>query len=176
MENLFKSELGIIDTRRVVQTIWDKYGFDLKDYALTSLKRRLEHTIAFFGLSDAEALISKLQKEKDFFEVFINVFEVETTEYFRDPSVWRVLRDTIIPELIQSTGSAKLFVPLISSGEELYSLAVLLRESGIESSSQLYASAYSNNTIEKVVSGQFNYKKLEFRNRISSASSSLADL
>ena len=85
METPPKYEIGIVDTKKVVQAIFDNYGFDLKDYALTSLKRRIEHAISFFGLSDAESLIGRLQEDKDFFSAFIKELAVETTELLRDP-------------------------------------------------------------------------------------------
>jgi chemotaxis protein methyltransferase CheR len=161
METPPKYEIGIVDTKKVIQTIFDNFGFDLKDYALTSLKRRIEYAISFFGLSDAEALIARLQMDKDFFSAFIKELAVETTELFRDPSVWRMLRDSVIPELMRSTGSAKFLVPMISSGEELYSLCVLLKESGIEKDCQVFATAFSENIIEQIKKGEFNPKKIE---------------
>lgn len=161
MEENSKYEIGIVDTRKVVQAISDLFGIDLKDYALTSLKRRLEHTITFFGLTDADGLLTRLKKEPGFIEDFLQEFSVETTELFRDPSVWKMLRESVIPEVIQSTGSSRIFVPLITSGEELYSLAILLKESGYEDSCQVHASALSPKTIESVKNGMFNIKKLE---------------
>jgi chemotaxis protein methyltransferase CheR len=161
METPPKYEIGIVDTKKVVQAIFDNYGFDLKDYALTSLKRRIEHAISFFGLSDAESLIGRLQEDKDFFSAFIKELAVETTELFRDPSVWRMLRDSVIPELIRSSGSAKFLVPMISSGEELYSLSILIRESGFEKDCQVFATAFSENIIEQIKKGEFNPKKIE---------------
>lgn len=161
MDTPLKYEIGIVDTRKVVQTILNNYNFDLKDYALTSLKRRIEHTISFFGLSDAEALIDRLQKEKDFFNAFIKELAVETTELFRDPSVWRMLRDTIIPELVRSSGSAKFLIPMVSSGEELYSLCILLRETGLEKDCQIFATAFTENVIDNIRQGEFNTKKIE---------------
>lgn len=161
MDTPLKYEIGIVDTRKVVQTILTNYNFDLKDYALTSLKRRIEHTISFFGLSDAEALIVRLQNDKDFFNAFMKELAVETTELFRDPSVWRMLRDTIIPELVRSYGSARFLIPMISSGEELYSLCILLRESGLEKDCQVFATAFTENIIDGIKKGAFNTKKIE---------------
>jgi chemotaxis protein methyltransferase CheR len=161
METPQKYEIGIVDTRKVVQTILNNYDFDLKDYALTSLKRRIEHAISFFGLSDADALIVFLQKDKDFFNAFMKELNVETTELFRDPSVWRMLRDTIIPELVRSSGSAKFLVPMITSGEELFSLCILLRESGLEEDCQIFATAFTGNIIDQIKKGEFNTKKIE---------------
>ena len=75
--------------------------------------------------------------------------------------MWRMLRDSVIPELIRSSGSAKFLVPMISSGEELYSLSILIRESGFEKDCQVFATAFSENIIEQIKKGEFNPKKIE---------------
>lgn len=161
MEPSQKYEIGIVDTRKVVQTIFDLYGFDLKDFALTSLKRRIEHVVSEFNLADADGLVNQLRTDKAFFEDFTTEFVVETTELFRDPSLWRALRDELIPDLVNSSGSGKIFVPMISSGEELYSLCILLKESGLENKFQVIASAISGKIIDCVKEGSFDPKKIE---------------
>jgi chemotaxis protein methyltransferase CheR len=161
MEQSRKYEIGIVETRKVVQTILDLYSFDLKDFALTSLKRRIEHVISELHLTDADGLVSKLRTDKSFFEEFASEFVVETTELFRDPSLWRALRDALIPELVNSSGTGKIFVPMISSGEELYSLCILLKENRLENQFQVIASAFSGRIIDRVKQGSFDPKKIE---------------
>ena len=161
MHSVSKYEIGIVDTRRVVQTIHDLFGFDLKDFSLTSLKRRLDHVIAVFNLSDAEGLIQILKSETLFFEEFLREYLVEDTELFRDPSLWRILRDSIIPGLLGCNGTLKILLPAVSSGEELVSLAILLRENGWEKDAQVYASAFSGSIIKQVRQGVFDMKKFE---------------
>lgn len=154
-------EIGIVDTRRVVQIIYDLFGFDLKDFSLTSLKRRLDHVIAHFNLSDADGLIKMLKLETLFFEEFLREFLVEDTELFRDPSLWRILRDSIIPGLLGCNGTLKILLPAVSSAEELVSLTILLRENGWEKETQVFASAFSDSIIKKVKEGVFDMKKFE---------------
>jgi chemotaxis protein methyltransferase CheR len=75
--------------------------------------------------------------------------------------LWRTLRDWLIPELVNSSGSGKIFVPLVSSGEELYSLCILLKESGLKNQFQVIASAFSGKIIDRVKEGSFDPKKIE---------------
>lgn len=160
---MIRYEIGIVETRNVIKSILDTYGYDFRDYALTSFKRRLEGIIMNNGLKDADGLISRLTGSKDYFETFLNEITPETTEMFRDPSLWRTIRDEILPDLMKGGGpnKPKLWVAAFDSGEELYSLAIILKESGLLSEVQLYASVISDKVIEKIKSGRVDAKELE---------------
>jgi len=158
---MIRYEIGIVETRNVIKTILDTYGYDFRDYALTSLKRRLENVIINNGFKDADGLIARLTSSKDYFEVFLNEIIPETTEMFRDPSLWRTLRDELLPDIMKSSSKPKLWVAAFDSGEELYSLAIILKEAGVLSDVQLYASTISDKTIDKIKNGRIDAKELE---------------
>lgn len=159
---IIRYEIGIVETRNVIKSILDTYGYDFRDYALTSFKRRLEQIIMNNGFKDADGLISRLTSNKDYFETFLHEITPETTEMFRDPSLWRTVRDELIPDLMKgSSTKPKLWVAAFDSGEELYSLAIILKEMGLLSDVQLYASAISDKAIEKIKSGRIDSKELE---------------
>ncbi len=154
-------EIGIVETRNVIKAILDSYGYDFRDYALTSFKRRLEDIITKNSLKDADALIYRLVSNKDFFEYFLKEITPETTEMFRDPSLWRALRDDIIPELAKSNTKIKLWIGAFDSGEELYSLCILLKEMDLLDRIQIYASTISTEITKKIQSGKVDAKQLE---------------
>lgn len=158
---MIRYEIGIVETRNVIKTILDTYGYDFRDYALTSFKRRLDQVIMNNGFKDAEGLISRLTSNKDYFDIFLNEITPETTEMFRDPSLWRTVRDEILPDLLKGTTKPKIWVAAFDSGEELYSLAIILKESGILSDVQIYASAISDKAIDKIKNGRIDAKGLE---------------
>lgn len=154
-------EIGIVETRNVIKAILDTYGYDFRDYALTSFKRRLEDIITNNGLRDAEGLIYRIQNSKEFFDVFLQELTPETTEMFRDPSHWRALRDEVIPELKRSTGKPKIWVGNFDSGEELYSLAILLKETGLLENVQIFSSVICNALQKKIQSGKIDARQIE---------------
>jgi chemotaxis protein methyltransferase CheR len=158
---MIRYEIGIVETRNVIKTILDTYGYDFRDYALTSFKRRLEQIIMNNGFKDADGLISRLTSNKEYFDLFLNEITPETTEMFRDPSLWRNVRDEIIPDLMKGANKPKLWVAAFDTGEELYSLAIILKEAGLLSDVQLYASAISDKAIEKIKNGRIDSKELE---------------
>ena len=88
---MIRYEIGIVETRNIIKTILDTYNYDFRDYALTSFKRRLEQIIMNNGLKDADGLINRLANYKDYFDHFLSEIVPETTEMFRDPSLWRPL-------------------------------------------------------------------------------------
>lgn len=159
---MIRYEIGIVDTRNVIKVLFDDFGFDFRDYALTSFKRRLENVINNNGLRDADGLISRLQNNKDFIDQFLFEITPETTEMFRDPSFWRILRDDILPEI--SRGSAnkpRIWVASFDSGEELYSLAIILKEMNLLDSVQIYANVFTDKCINRIKSGRLDPKDLE---------------
>lgn len=155
-------EIGIVDTRNVIKTLLDDYGYDFRDYALTSFKRRLEYIISLYALRDAEGLIAKLKNSKEFLDQFLYDIAPETTEMFRDPSFWRILRDEILPELMKSaTSKPRIWIASFDSGEELYSLAILLKELNILNEVNVYCNILSEHTIQRITSGHLDPKDME---------------
>ncbi len=155
-------EIGIVETRNIIKTIFDTYGYDFRDYALTSFKRRLEDVITDNGLRDAEGLVYRLQNNKDFFDSFLKDITPETTEMFRDPSLWRTLRDDVLFDIVKSsTNKPKIWIANFDSGEELYSLHVLLKELNLLESVQVYLSYMSEAVKKKILSGRIDQKQTE---------------
>lgn len=158
---MIRYEIGIVETRNIIKAIQDTYSLDFRDYALTSFKRRLEEIITNNGLKDAEGLINRLTNYRDFIDYFLSEITPETTEMFRDPSLWRSVRDEIIPEIVKSANKPKIWIASFDSGQELYSLAIILKEAGLLPEVQIYASALSDKTIDKIKTGKIDVKELE---------------
>ncbi|PLX15662.1 MAG: hypothetical protein C0597_08600 [Marinilabiliales bacterium] len=154
-------ELGIVDTRNIIKTLQDVYNYDFKNYALTFFKRRIEKIIVSNNLKDADGFIRKIATEKDFFEVFLQELCVENTETFRDPSLWRLLKEELFPQIIKGSSSFKIWFPEVSSGDELFSAAIILNRLNLLKDVQLIASSISELDIEKTKKGIFDPKKIE---------------
>lgn len=154
-------EIGIVETRNVIKTILDTYGYDFGDYALTSFKRRLENIIITNGLKDAEGLIARLENNKGFFDTFLKDVNPETTEMFRDPPLWRDLRDDILPEIVRSSGKPKIWIGAIDSGEELYSLCIILKEIDMLDKVSIFSSYLSEETVKKIKSCKIDPRQHE---------------
>jgi chemotaxis protein methyltransferase CheR len=156
-----KYELGIVDTRNIIKTLQDVYDYDFKNYALTFFKRRVEKIIQKYSLRDTDAFIKRISLEKEFFEIFLQEICVDTTEMFRDPSLWRLLSDELLSELIGNNPNFKIWFPEVSSGEELFSLAILIKKLNLHDNVKFVVSSLSEKNIENIKNGSFDPKKIE---------------
>lgn len=161
MEITNRYELGIVDTRNIIKVLDDVYNIDFKNHALTFFKRRVESFIKQYNFKDTEGFIQRIEKDKDFFELFIKEICVETTEMFRDPSLWRVLKEDILPKNISSTSNFKIWLPEVTSGEELYSLAIMLQKLKLTDYVQIIGTSISEGHLDRIKTGFFDPKKIE---------------
>ncbi|HKL07225.1 MAG TPA: CheR family methyltransferase [Bacteroidales bacterium] len=159
-----KYELGIVDTRNIIKTLQDVYDYDFKNYALTFFKRRAENFIRIHNLKNADFFIEQIQQNKEIFRLFIAFMSVDKTEMFRDPSMWRLLKDELLVKMISGATSFKIWFPEVSSGEELFSMAILLNKLKLLENVRFYASSISELNIEKIKAGAFDPRKIEVNN------------
>ena len=115
-------------------------------------------------MKDADGFIKKIEADKEFFELFIKDICVDTTEMFRAPSLWRVIKEEIFPQIITGTSNFKIWFPEVSSGEELYSTAIILKKLNLLKNVQLIASSISELNIENIKKGHFDPKIIEVNN------------
>ena len=155
-------ELGIVDIREIIRIINNVYHYDFSSFALTSFKNSLEKVIAQNGLLNTENLFRKLSEEPTFFDKFLNDLFVPSTEMFRDPSVWRWLREEYFPNLApRHFDNFKIWIPQCVSGAELYTLCILLKEMDLLDKVKIIATTYSNESLNLMQSGKYPLKKLE---------------
>jgi chemotaxis protein methyltransferase CheR len=155
-------ELGIVDIRELIRVIQKVHKYDFSNFALTSFKYSLEKVIAKNGLLTAENLFRKISEDPAFFDTFLHDFFVPSTEMFRDPSLWRWLREEYFPNLPERHyDNFKIWIPQCVSGAELYTLCILLKELKLLEKVKIFASVYSKKNIEFIQSGKYPVKKLE---------------
>ncbi len=156
------AELGIVDIREIIRVIKKVHNFDFSSYALTSFKYSLERVILKNGLLNAENLYRKLSDDESFFEEFLQDIFTPSTEMFRDPSLWRWLREEYFP-VIQERHfeNVKIWIPQCISGAELYTLCILLKEIDLLDKVKIIATVYTDVSLKNIMSGKYQMKKLE---------------
>ena len=153
--------IGIVDTRNIISAVTDTYGIDMSDYTFTILKRRLIHAINTFGSHSADDFADKIRKKIITADDFLYTVSLEVTEFFRDPSLWRELRDKYLPEISRASDS-RVWLPCVTSGDELFSLAIVLNEAGLQGKTKIDALCPSNKHVELVKKGgNYDQKKIE---------------
>jgi len=155
-------ELGIVDIREIIRLIKNQYDIDFSTFALTSLKYRLEHIIAKNNLTSPENLYRKLTDHHEFFDTFTHQLFVPSTEMFRDPSVWRWLREEYFSNLDdKSLTNFKIWLPYCVSGGELYTISILLKELELLNKVKIIATVFSDTSLDFIKSGEYHLKKIE---------------
>jgi chemotaxis protein methyltransferase CheR len=156
------TELGIVEIREIIRIIKSLYNYDFSNYALTSFKQRIERLMTLYLIVSADGLIRKLEEDTSFFDLFLYEISVPSTEMFRDPSLWRWLREEYFPSHLEKNVSKfKIWLPACVSGAELYSLAILLTEAGLLEKVQITASSISDKSIGIIKGGSYEMKKVE---------------
>lgn len=158
-------EIHIVDIRRLTEVIKDKYNYDFTNYAMSSFKRRVSRIIELYKYSSVDALIKKISESEAFFQEFLSEITVNVTEMFRDPSFWRILRDKIIPNILLNHQKISIWHAGCSSGEEVYSMAILLKEMGILENSKIIATDIDNIIVEKAKKGVFPVKNMDLNEK-----------
>jgi len=153
-------KLGIIELRNIIGAIQKEYNIDFNDYAMTSFKRRLEKVMKLNSLNTAEEMIEKITEDKHFKEIFLKDLSVEDTEMFRDPYLWRYIREEIIPKLLNDQGT-RIWFPSITSAEELYTQLIILKEENLLQDIRIVATSISEKNIECAKKGIYELKKME---------------
>ncbi|MGQ9863540.1 MAG: CheR family methyltransferase [Bacteroidia bacterium] len=120
-------ELPEQEVQELLTLLWEKHQYDFRAYAPASLRRRLAFILRKHGLKQVHQLIRHLEHNPDFIEQFISDLTVSTTELFRDPSFFRYLYEKIFPEFAPYR-QILLWQAGVSTGEEVLSVAILLRE------------------------------------------------
>jgi chemotaxis protein methyltransferase CheR len=153
--------IGIVDTRNIISAVTDTYGFDMSDYTFTILKRRLIHAINTFGSHSADDFADKIRRKVIALDDFLFTVSLEVTEFFRDPSLWRELRDKYLSEISRAADS-RIWMPNVTSGDELFSLAIVMNEGGLQGKIKIDASCPSQKHVELVKKGgNYDQKKIE---------------
>lgn len=158
--NEVDKKIGLNEYREIIAAIKENYGHDFSDFALTSLKRRIEKVYTLFNFIDHENFIEKISSDEDFYEIFLKEISIPTTEMFRDPPMWIELRQRILPKLKQKN-QLKFWIPEFTSDDELFSLLVILHEENCLANSEIIASSFSKRNIEKLPQGIVDLKKME---------------
>jgi len=152
-------DLGIREIRSVTTFIRERHGRDYSEFALTAFKRRVEAFLAAnkYGV---EVLLKNLDSI-DFLDHFAAKVAVSETEMFRDPTYWILLKNNYISSIIKERGRLRVWLPMCASGEEYYSLVILLKENGWLEKAEITVTSISNESLEAIQRGFMEHEKLE---------------
>jgi chemotaxis protein methyltransferase CheR len=148
-----------IELQLLIDAIYLKYHYDFRRYAPASLKRRAGAALAGLQCRTFSQLQDKLLHDPETFPVLLDYLTVPVSEMFRDPGYFRALRETVVP-VLRTYPSLKIWVAGCSTGEEVYSLAILLREEGLLARTLIYATDINPHTLQKAAAGVYEVDRI----------------
>jgi chemotaxis protein methyltransferase CheR len=166
-----------IELPLLLEAVYRKYHYDFRGYAAASLKRRLTQAMDRFGCRTLSQLQGRLLHEPALFPALLDFLTVQVSEMFRDPQYFLALREKVVP-LLRTYPSLKIWVAGCSTGEEVYSMAILLQEEGLLERSLIYATDINANALERAQAGIYDAARIggfTDNHRKSGARSSLSD-
>lgn len=147
-------EISISDLKRVVNAAKDAGGVDFSNYATASLRRRVLRLTESSRIRSIDELLMKIKNNNGFINTFVNEVTVNTTEMFRDPLFWKALNETVIP-LLAKKNLIKIWHAACSTGEEVYSMSILLRQAGLFERARITATDINDQAMETARKGNY---------------------
>lgn len=156
----YDAELERIEIELLLEGIYRHYGFDFRAYAYASIRRRLWKRIEGEGLTTVSALQDRVLHEPQMMERLLLDLSINVTAMFRDPTFYRAFRDHVIP-LLRTYPFIRIWHAGCATGEEVYSLAILLQEEGLYERCRIYATDINEVVLQKAKEGIFSLERMQ---------------
>ncbi|AHN23824.1 protein-glutamate O-methyltransferase CheR [Lysinibacillus sphaericus] len=144
----------------LLEAIYRLSGFDFRQYNRSSISRRIYNRMRVSNIPTISRVQEKAIHEESFLEQLLNDFSINVTEMFRNPSFFKAFRKEVVPYLRQYP-EIRIWHAGCATGEEVYSMAILLQEEGLIDRSVIYATDMNEHVLEKAKKGAFSIKKMQ---------------
>ncbi len=156
----YDATLERLEVELLLEGVFRHYGFDFRSYAFASLKRRLWKRIQAEGLTSVSALQDRVLHDPETMERLLLDLSVNVTAMFRDPSFYLAFRTRVVP-LLRTYPFIRIWHAGCSTGEEVYSMAVLLHEEGLYDRARIYATDINEVVLKRAKAGIFPLDKMQ---------------
>ena len=153
-------ELKDIELDLLLEGILRRHGYDFRHYARASLKRRVASLMTKVDVAQISEVIPQILRDDAVFNAFLKEMSVTVTEMFRDPNFYSAVRKKIVPYLT-TYPVVKIWHAGCATGEEVYSMAILLKEEGLYDRAQIYATDFNNESLDKAKEGIYPLDKMK---------------
>ncbi len=154
------SENERIEIELLLEAIYRRYGYDFRSYARASIERRTRQFLSSTGCTTVSQMIPLVMHDEEFFSRLARYYSISVTEMFRDPFVYRSVRENIIP-ILRTWPHFKVWHAGCATGEEVYSLAIVLKEENIYERATIYATDFNDEALEKSREGVYSIEKVQ---------------
>lgn len=149
-----------IEIRLLIRAIYEKYGYDFRNYSQAHIKRRVLNRFNLSGMESISQMIHESLVNHKFVDQLLMDLSINVTEMFRDPSFYKAVREQVVP-VLKTYPFIKIWHAGCSSGEEVYSMAILLKEEGLFARTQIYATDFNPVIIKKAKEGIYPIARMK---------------
>lgn len=142
-----------IEVGLLLEGVYRQYGYDFRDYAMSSVRRRLRHLVREEGLTTVSGLQEKVLHDPRCLQRFVLALSVNVTSMFRDPAFYKALRERVVP-LLRTYPKVRIWHAGCSTGEEAYSFAIVLEEEGLYDRCHIYATDMNEPVLKRAAAGE----------------------
>jgi chemotaxis protein methyltransferase CheR len=153
-------EVERIELDCLLEAVHRRYGFDFREYAPASLRRRIGRRMKLEEIETVSALQERLLRDSALMERLLLDLSINVTAMFRDPTFYVALREKVVPNL-KTYPFSRIWVAGCSTGEEVFSLAILLEEEGIYDRTRIYATDLNETVLARAHDGVFPLAKMQ---------------
>ena len=144
----------------LLEAIYQKYGYDFRQYSEAHIRRRIMNRMAMSGLEDVSQIQSMVLKDKTFASQLLQDLSITVTEMFRDPGFYKSLRENVMP-ILKTYPFIKIWHAGCATGEEAYSMAIIMQEEGLYDRTTIYATDFNQQALNKAKEGIFSNKMIK---------------
>ncbi|HEU0016002.1 MAG TPA: protein-glutamate O-methyltransferase CheR [Longimicrobium sp.] len=156
----YPRELEKLEVELLLEGVYRHYGFDFRSYAYSSLKRRLWKRIGQEGLRTISELQARVLHDPALMEKLLLDLSINVTAMYRDPGFYAAFREKVVP-LLRTYPFIRIWHAGCSTGEEVYSMAILLQEEGLYDRARIYATDINEVVLHRARSGIFPLEKMQ---------------
>lgn len=154
------SDIEGIEIRLLLEGIFQTYGYDFQQYAEASLRRRLTLWLQKSGLGSFSEAQGRVLRDRELFTDLLEGITVNVSEMFRDPQFFKAMREEVVPHL-KTHPFVKIWVAGCATGEEVYSMAILLSEEGLAGRYRIYATDINEKVLKQAEEGIYPLDKMQ---------------
>lgn len=148
-----------IELQLLLEAIFQRYGYDFRSYSKASVRRRVDQHLLLARYDNIGVLIHAILHKGAAFAALLSCLTINVTEMFRDPDFYKAFREKVVP-VLRTHPFLKVWHAGCATGEEIYSMAILLEEEGLYDRSQIYATDIDKEVLEKARRGIFPVAEL----------------
>ena len=155
-----RTEIEQIELDLLLEAIFRRYGYDFRQYSQASVRRRIQHHLIKSEFKTISGLMSQILYDEALFKALLFDMSVTVTEMFRDPWFYLTLRKKVIP-FLKTFPFINIWQAGCATGEEVYSLAIILKEEGLYNRANIYATDFNDAALEKAKTRIYSLERIK---------------